>query len=103
MATSQTTDHEKVSIYPFSDEEQEQLMNNSAECVLMWSTSDGWPVGVTHSFLWHEGKIWLTFTAHRHRATAIKRDNRVSVNVSSKGYPDGSPDSLPSGVLRCLR
>jgi general stress protein 26 len=99
MATSQTTDHEKVSIYPFSEEETEQLMSNSAECVLMWSTSDGWPVGVTHSFLWHEGKIWLTFTAHRHRATAIRRDNRVSVNVSSRGYPDGASDSLPSGAI----
>lgn len=82
-----TTDHEMVSIYPFSDEEVDQIMNNSAECVLMWGTKDGWPVGVTHAFVWHEGKIWITFAAHRHRASAIRRDNRVSVNVSSAGYP----------------
>lgn len=94
-----THDHEIVSIYPFSDEEVDQLMNNSNECVLMWSTKDGWPVGVTHAFLWHEGKIWLTFAVHRHRAAAIRRDNRVSVNVSSQGYPDGASPDLPGGAI----
>ena len=94
-----THDHEMVSIYPFSDEEVDQLMNNSNECVLMWATKDGWPVGVTHAFLWHEGKIWLTFAVHRHRAVAIRRDNRVSVNVSSAGYPDGASPDLPGGAI----
>jgi len=95
---SKTHDHEIVSIYPFSDEEVDQLMNNSNECVLMWATKDGWPVGVTHAFVWHEDKIWLTFAAHRHRAAAIRRDNRVSVNVSSGGYAVPNPD-LPSGAI----
>ena len=93
-------DHEVVSVYPFSDEEVDQLMTNSRECVLMWATKDGWPVGVTHSFVWHDGKIWITFAEHRHRATAIKRDARVSVNVSSAGYPEGAPvDDLPRGAI----
>jgi general stress protein 26 len=95
---SQTHDHEIVSIYPFSEEEVEQLTKNSMECVLMWSTKDGWPVGVTHSFVFHDGKIWLTFAAHRHRAAAIRRDNRVSVNISSAGYRE-QDDSLPSGAI----
>ncbi len=96
---AQTTDHEVVSIYPFSDEEIDQLMDHSGECVLMWSTKDGWPVGVTHAFVWHDGKIWITFASHRHRASAIRRDNRVSVNVSSMGYPAGTADDLPSGAV----
>ena len=96
---AQTHDHEIVSIYPFTDEEIDQLMNNSVECVLMWATKDGWPVGVTHAFVWHEGKIWLTFSEHRHRTAAIRRDNRVSVNVSSHGYPAGAPDGLPGGAI----
>ena len=95
---AQTHDHEMVSIYPFTDEEIDQLMNNSVECVLMWATKDGWPVGVTHAFVWHDGKIWITFSNHRHRAAAIRRDNRVSVNVSSKGYPVESED-LPGGAI----
>jgi hypothetical protein len=96
---AQTQDHEIVSIYPFSEEEVDQLMANSNECVLMWATKDGWPVGVTHAFTWHDGKIWLTFASHRHRAAAIRRDSRVSVNVSSCGYPDGAPENLPSGAI----
>jgi hypothetical protein len=96
---AQTHDHEIVSIYPFSDAEVDQLMNASNECVLMWATKDGWPVGVTHAFVWDGGKIWLTFASHRHRAEAIKRDSRVSVNVSSCGYPPGSPADLPGGAI----
>ena len=97
---AQTHDHEMVSIYPFTDEEIDQLMNNSVECVLMWGTKDGWPVGVTHAFVWHEGKIWITFAEHRHRTAAIRRDNRVSVNVSAMGYPPNAPrDKLPGGAI----
>lgn len=92
-------DHEIVSIYPFSDAEVDQLMNASNECVLMWATRDGWPVGVTHAFVWHDGKIWLTFASHRHRAEAIRRDPRVSVNVSSCGYPAGASADLPRGAI----
>jgi len=97
---AKTNDHEIVSIYPFTDTEIDDLMNHSNECVLMWATKDGWPVGVTHAFVWHDGKIWITFASHRHRAAAIRRDNRVSVNVSSCGYPDGTTDeALPRGAI----
>ena len=95
----QTHDHEIVSIYPFTDDEIDQLMNNSVECVLMWATKDGWPVGVTHAFVWHDGKIWITFSEHRHRTVAIRRDNRVSVNVSSHGYPAGADPSMVGGAI----
>lgn len=93
-----TTDHEVVSIYPFTDDETDTLMARAAECVLMWATKDGWPVGVTHAFVWHEGKIWITFASHRHRTRAIQRDHRVSVNVSSQGYASEHPE-LPQGAI----
>jgi len=96
---AQTKEHEIVSIYPFTDEEIDQLMQNAAEAVLMWSTRDGWPVGVTHAFFWRDGKIWITFAAHRHRTVAIRRDKRVSVNVSSQSYPPSVPRGLPSGAV----
>ena len=96
---AKTHDHEIVSIYPFTDTEVDQLMNNAVECVLMWATKDGWPVGVTHAFVWSDQKIWLTFAEHRHRTAAIRRDNRVSVNVSSYGYPPGSSKDLPGGAI----
>ncbi|MEM1231774.1 MAG: pyridoxamine 5'-phosphate oxidase family protein [Pseudomonadota bacterium] len=99
MAKVQTTDHEIVSIYPFSDDQVDQLMTHADEAVLMWATKDGWPVGVTHAFVWKDGKIWLTFSEHRHRAKAIKRDPRVSVNVSSRSYREGLPADLPTGAI----
>ena len=99
MAKSKTDDHEIVSIYPFSDDEVDTMMTYAGEAVLMWATKDGWPVGVTHAFVWRDGKIWLTFAEHRHRAVAIKRDNRVSVNVSSQSYGVTAPADAPTGAI----
>ena len=99
MAHAKTTDHEMVSIYPFTDEEVDQMMTHSGECVLMWATKDGWPVGVTHAFVWRDGKVWLTFANHRHRAAAIRRDPRVSVNVSSAAYRPNAAENLPTGAI----
>ncbi len=96
---AQTTEHETVSIYPFSDEEIDLLLHNASEAVLMWATKDGWPVGVTHAYVWKDGKVWLTFAAHRHRTAAIRRENRVSVNVSSQSYPPSAPRGLPNGAI----
>ena len=95
---AKTTDHEIVSIYPFNDDEVDALMTHASECVLMWGTQDGWPVVVTHAFVWHDGKIWITFSSHRHRTRAIKRDDRVSVNVSSRSYSTDDP-ALPQGAI----
>ena len=89
-------DHEIVSIYGHSVDQREQLMKLAPECVLMWATKDGWPVGVVHSFVWHDQKIWITFASHRHRAEAIRRDSRVSVNVSGRTSQD---PSCPIGQL----
>lgn len=96
---AQTHDHEIVSIYPFTEDQVEALMSNAIEAVLMWNTKDGWPVGVTHAFVWRDGKIWLTFASHRHRAAAIRRDNRVSVNISSASYPAPVDENLPTGAI----
>ena len=82
------SDHEVVSIYRHSDEQIDTLMTKAPECVLMWGTKDGWPVGVVHAYVWHDGKVWLTFAAHRHRAAAIKRDPRVSVCVTGRTSDD---------------
>lgn len=91
---AKATDHEVVSIYPFSHAQINELMTKAPECVLMWSTKDHWPVGVVHSFVWHDGKVWLTFANHRHRAAAIRRDPRVSVAITGRTL---APDDTPKG------
>ena len=89
-------DHEVVSIYPHSEEQREAMMTHASECILMWGTQDGWPVGVVHAYVWHEGRVWITFAAHRHRCAAIRRDPRVSVCVS--GRTNDSPE-CPNGAI----
>ena len=88
-------DHEIVSIYGYSEAQINKIMEDASECVLMWATRDSWPVGVTHAYVWKDGRVWLTFAAHRHRAEAIRRNNKVSVAVS--GVAGMSPD-CPRGA-----
>ena len=76
---------EMVSIYRLTDAEQEELLLAQTECVFNWCTKDEWPMGVIMSYIWHEGRIWLTAGVHRHRVSAIKRNPKVSVVVTSKG------------------
>ena len=78
-------DYEKVSIYGLDAENREALLQAQRECVLNWSTQDGWPVGVIMSFIWRNGRFWMTAGAHRHRISAMRRDPRVSVVVTSTG------------------
>ena len=89
-----TKDHEQVSIYPFSGVKREELLSKARECVFNWSTKDGWPVGVVHAFVWHEGRAWITCGTHRHRVSALRRDPRCSVVVSGIAAPDG-----PNGAI----
>jgi len=82
-------DFERVSIYPLDDDVREQLLSTQIECVFNWSTKDGWPMGVIMNCLWHDGRLWLTAGAHRHRVSAIRRDPRCSVVLTGTGTPVG--------------
>ncbi len=98
------SNHEIVSIYPFDDEQLDALMTDATECVLMWATQDSWPVGVYHSFVWKDGRIWITFAAHRHRTAAIRRNPKVSVAVSgiacrTPGAPRGSATAKGRAII----
>ena len=61
----------QASGFPFTEDLVDELMASSRECALNWTTQDGWAVGVMHVYAWHEGKVWLNFMSHRHRAAAI--------------------------------
>lgn len=87
-------DYEKVSIYPLDDAVREQLLRAQVECTFLWSTRDGWPVGVVMSYLWKDGRFWLTAGAHRHRIEAVRREPRVSIVVTSTGTALGAGKSV---------
>ena len=81
--------YEKVSIYPLDAAKQEELLNTHRECVFNWCTQDNWPMGVIMSYIWMDGRVWLTASAHRHRISAVRRNPKVSVVITSTGTPLG--------------
>ena len=93
--------YEAVSIYHLDADVQEKLLATHAECVFNWATKDGWPMGVIMSYIWKDGRFWLTAGANRHRISAVRRDPRVSVVVTSTGTKLG-PGRTVTAKGRCI-
>jgi hypothetical protein len=66
---------------PLDPRAREALLREGAECTFVWSRRDGWPVGVTMSYLWERERFWLITGTDRPRVDAVRRDPRVSVVV----------------------
>ena len=81
--------YEDVSSYNLDDEVLEQLLSEQSELNFMWSTRDHWAVGVFMSYVWRDGRFWVTLTTQRARMRAIERDPRVSVAVTGVGTSIG--------------
>ncbi len=94
-------DYEQVSVYGLDEGARDELLRTNAECTFSWSTKDGWPVGVIMSYLWKDGRFWLTAGAHRHRIEAVRRDPRVSIIVTSTGTKLGAGKSI-TAKGRCI-
>ena len=86
--------HEAVSIYHLDPEDRDALLLEQKECVLNWCTQDEWPMGVIHSYIFRKGKIWITAGAHRHRISALTRNPKTSVVITSKGTSMGAGKSI---------
>jgi hypothetical protein len=95
-------DHETVSIYPFDQKQIDTLLTQARECTLNWTTKDGWPVGVIHSFVWRHGRVWITAGGHRHRISALRRDPRCSVVVSAVAAPESGIVGAVTIKGRCI-
>jgi nitroimidazol reductase NimA-like FMN-containing flavoprotein (pyridoxamine 5'-phosphate oxidase superfamily) len=83
----QAENYEDVTAYRLDDEDEERLLLAHNECTFVWSNREGWPVGVTMSYVWRRGRFWLTASGQRARIAAVRRDPRVCVVVSSTGSP----------------
>ena len=79
--------YEDVTVYGLDDDVEEQLLLGHNECTFIWSNKEGWPVGVIMSYVWRDGKFWLTASSQRARISAVRRDPRVSIVVTSTGSP----------------
>lgn len=79
--------YEDVTMFTLDEDIEEQLLKQHNECTFIWSNKEGWPVGVIMSYVWHDGKFWLTASSQRARVSAVRRDPRVCIVVTSTGSP----------------
>ena len=87
-------DFEDVSQYTLDDSRESELLRRQNECTFIWRTSEGDPVGVIMNFVYTMGSFWLTATRRRKRVTAIERDPRVAIAISSRGTGIGTSQSI---------
>ena len=82
---SEIDSYEMVSVYRMDEAARNELLSVGRECVFNWSTQDAWPMGVIMSYIWKDGRVWLTAGVHRHRIAAVRKRPKVSVVVTSTG------------------
>jgi len=81
--------YDDVTEYGLDDDLLEEILRKQTECTFIWGPKDHWAVGVLMTFIWKDGRFWVSATSQRKRIAAIKRDSRVSVVVSSHGTDIG--------------
>ena len=62
-----TFNYDSVKGYTLDEDAERQLIEAQNECTFMWSTKEGWPVGVIMSYVFHEGCFWLSVSSLRVR------------------------------------
>lgn len=79
------TDYRNVRGLEVDPTKRALLYAAQTECCVMWTTRDGWPVGVMHRYVWRDDRFWVTCAEHRVRVAALRARPQSSVVVSSEG------------------
>ncbi len=87
-------DFEDLTNSPLDAEAEQRLLAAQTECTFVWSTKDGSPLGVIMSYLVRDGHFWLTASTNRGRISAVRRDPRVAIIITSTGTPLGHGKSV---------
>jgi general stress protein 26 len=85
---------EELFDYALDPTVEEALLAEQSECTFIWSSKDGWPLGVIMSFVHARGRFWLTASSQRGRVSAVRRDPRVTIVVTSTGTSLGHGKSV---------
>ena len=80
-----TADYEDVTGWGLESHAEEAMLAAQTECTFIWANKEGWPVGVIMSFIWRQGRFWLTASSQRARIPAVRRDPRVCLVVTTTG------------------
>jgi general stress protein 26 len=85
MNQTDPENYEDVTVYGLDEDDENELLDAQNECTFIWSNKEGWPVGVIMSYVFHDGRFWLTASRQRKRIAAVERDPRVCIVVTSTG------------------
>jgi Pyridoxamine 5'-phosphate oxidase len=85
MARIGIDDLEDLRSLRLDGESRQELLTTATECVFVHCGPDGWPAGVVMSFLYCDGRFWLTAVAGRSHAEALRTEPRVTIVISSQG------------------
>jgi general stress protein 26 len=85
MGEIKMRNYEEVAQFKLEPQAYERLLSTQTECTFCWRTADGWPIGIIMSYVWRDGHVWMTASSQRPRVHAVRRDDRVTVVVSSAG------------------
>ena len=91
---SNNFNYDDVSRYTLESRDEQALISAQNECTFMWSTRDGWPVGVIMSYIYVDKCFWLSVSSLRVRVQAVAREPRTSISITSKGTPLSAALSL---------
>lgn len=83
--TEKPFNYDYVGGYTLDEQAEHELIAAQNECTFMWSTKEGWPVGVIMSYVYEQHCFWLSVSSLRVRVQAVERDPRVSIAITSKG------------------
>jgi general stress protein 26 len=78
-------DLERMDLAPLEDDDIHELVTMASECTFLFTDADGWPAGVTMSYLYLDGLFWLTAVTSRQHVRAVERDARVGMVISNSG------------------
>jgi len=91
---------EEISGYPLDQEQLELLFAKQRLCVVCWTTADGYPIGVNHRYIWHDGRFWVTTSGQRHRVRALRKRPQSCVVINGDGTELG-PDCTATFKTHC--
>ena len=52
--------YEDVTVFGLDADDEAEMLDAQNECTFIWSNKEGWPVGVIMSYVFRDGKFWLT-------------------------------------------
>lgn len=78
-------DLERMDLARLEGDDIHELVTMASECTFLFTDADGWPAGVTMSYLYLDGIFWLTAVTARQHVRAVERDTRVGMVISNSG------------------